>query len=214
MPYPESLVARYHRVDDYVGLQFRTGNREGWAYFRVLSREAPNDLWDFSLGTASAQAVAGTGWSRIQDSSNKEWRVPDPDNVMYQGFYGITPSYARVYRQVMSGNDRGSLNPATRQIGDPVGFINGEMSPYRRPSFMTEFHTVRGMTHAFLGYHPYGEPASVTVRMNFFVATYGVENVSSLLTELQVTRLIETGQLKRYTVGGRTLVEAPTQLVR
>jgi len=181
-------------------------------YLQLLRSEWPNDLADFSIGSASAQAAAGTGWNAIQDSSSANYLEPPDENVLYQCFYGITPSYARIYRQFPASVDRGSLR-GTRTVGGAVGYIDGSSSPYRAPSAMTEFHTVKELNPNFYGYHPYGRPATITIRLYFYIAKYQVRNISAIIREL-VPDPADQAQLPVYTIGGIQLVNAPDWLRR
>lgn len=205
---PPDVTARLHEVGDIVALKMRRGSDVVLAYFKIDTVERPNDLRDKSLGSATGLAAAGTGWSEVEDSDGDEILEPEDEEILNQVFYGISPSYARVYRQFPSGVDRGSLL-GTRVVGtDAIGFIDGVMSPYLYPSAVSEFHNIMGIRPAFYGYHPYAEPSSITVYTNWFVATYGVTSLGGTPTEL------EKAAARVITMGGRTLLQAPQWLRR
>jgi len=204
MGYPVAITDRLHNVGDLIALKMLESSVVKLYPFRIESVEYPNNRAEFSIGSATALAAAGTGWNTIQDSSNRFILEPEFAEVIYQGYYGITPSIARVYRQYPSGVDRGSL-VGTRNPGvDPIGYISGDMSPGLWPSPITEFYAVRGQHPAFYGYHPYARPASITVRLNFYINVYGVTCVPGMSyneIEQQARNII--------TLGGRTLMQAP-----
>lgn len=220
MPLSEAVVNKLLKEGDIVALRFRALTRgyepTAW-FFRIDSVERPNNLKDFSLGAADAMASAGTGWSTVTNSSGVRWLEPGSPLVLYQLFYGVTPSQAWVYRQYQSGEDRGSLIQ-TRQIGQPVGFVSGVDSSYSWPSPETEMFIVNGVYPAFNGYHPYGEPASITVFMNFFVSAYGLTDLNPLVKDAeglnkQTPEAVKIRQAARYyTMGGRTLMDPPNWL--
>ncbi|MCL0050431.1 hypothetical protein M1N22_01065, partial [Dehalococcoidia bacterium] len=153
------------------------------AYFKIKTVEGPINLKSYALGAvgggvagtaALAQSVTGTGWDEIKDAAGRYWLEPEFDNILFHSFFGIDPDYAWVYRRFPSNVDRGSLI-GTRDIGGKVGAISGFDSPFRNPSPQTEFFTVRGTHPSFIGYHPYLEPASTLVHLNFFIMKYGVD---------------------------------------
>ena len=204
MGYPVAITDRFHNVGDLIALKMLEGSKVKLYPFRIESLEYPNNRPEFSIGSATALATAGTGWNTIQDASSRYILEPEFAEVLYQGFYGITPSYARVYRQYPSGVDRGNL-VGTRNPGvDPIGFISGDMSPGLWPSPITEFYSVRGQHPAFYGYHPYARPGTVTIRMNFYISMYGITCVAGMTGE----QILQKAK-KIITLGGRTLMQAP-----
>lgn len=201
-----AIARRLHNEGDVVGLKFLVGSEQKIRYLRIETVERPNDLREFSMGSASGQNTTGTGWNQIQDSNNSYYLQPEYRGILYQIYYGIAPSYARVYRRYPAGVDRGSLF-GTRLIGSQIGYINGRTSPLNAPSVVTELYTVNGQYPSFNGYHPYADPTSVTVFMNFYISSYGISKVAEVnLTDKDKERLIIR------TVGGRTLMQAPDWL--
>ena len=180
---------------------------------RIETTEGPNNLYEFSLGSITALAAAGSGWNTIQNSSNAYHLEPDSEDVLYQLFYGIYPSYVRVYRQFQSGVDRGALRGGVRNPGvDNIGWIDGQISPIKYPSPITELYTVKGVYPAFYAFHPYAEPSSITPRMTFYVFTYGVTPLSIKDEDKGDPDYISPERLamvKTITMGGRTLMQAP-----
>ncbi|MCL0058209.1 hypothetical protein M1O47_00810 [Dehalococcoidia bacterium] len=168
------VIARLFNEEDILGLKFATGVAPVVAYFEIKTVEGPINLKSYALGTAAlAQNVVGTGWDEIKDAAGRLWLEPEFDSILFHIFFGINPDYAWIYQRYPPNVDRGSLI-GTREIGGKVGAISGFDSPFRNPSPHTEFFTVRGAHPSFLGYHPYLEPASTLVHLNFFVIKYGV----------------------------------------
>ena len=201
-----AIARRQHNEGDVVGLKFLVGSEQVIRYLRVQTVERPNDLRDFSLGSASGQNTTGTGWNQIQDSNNNYYLQPDYRGILYQIYYSVSPSYARVYRRYPAGVDRGSLF-GTRLVGSQIGYIDGKISPLNNPSVLTELYTVNGQYPSFNGYHPYADPTSVTVFMSFYLASYGISKVPA--TDLTPQ---DKERLTIRTMGGRTLMQAPDWL--
>jgi hypothetical protein len=204
MGFPVAITDRYLKEGDLVALKMLDGNKVTLFPLLIETLEYPNNYYNFSLGSATALASAGTGWNTIQDSNNRYILEPEYSEALYQVFYGVSPPIARLYRQYPSGVDRGSLvgtrNPGT----DPIGYINGDSSPMLWPSPVTEFFTVRGQHPAFYGHHPYARPATITVRMNFYITAYGVCGIRGMPDEE-----VRTKAKRIITMGGRTLMQAP-----
>lgn len=203
----EGLQPRLHRENDLLGLLFNKDGGSRQYVLRILTAEYPNNLLNFSIGSANALASAGTGWETVDDSNGKEYLEPEYASQINQCFVGVAPSYARIYRQYPSGQERGSLI-GTRAIGDQVGYVDGRYSPLRNPNPNTEFFVVKGQFPAFNGYHPQAEPASITIYANFYVASFNVE-------ELNPANLspADRARVRRITIGGRTLMTAPGWLM-
>jgi hypothetical protein len=206
MAFPKEVSDRFLAEGDIIALKMLDGIQTHLYPFQVDTIEVPNNYAQFSIGSATALATAGTGWNTIQDTSNRYILEPESSGIIYQVFFGVYPSFARVYRQYPSGVDRGSLT-GTRSPGtDPIGFISGDMSPLLFPSVVTEFFTLRGNHPAFYGYHPYGRPATVNVRLNFYIAVYGVSGIRRNNDDAWITE----NSRRIITMGGRTLMQAPT----
>jgi hypothetical protein len=207
---PAEVVKRLLEEGDVLGLKMGTPGNNGVPqlyYFLIDTKEGPNDLEDYSLGSATGQNTTGTDWSEITDSQGRYLLEPEFEGNIFQVYYGVYPSYAWIYRRYPSNVDRGSLR-GVRTIGDRtyrVGKIDGQKSPYRTPSPLTELFTMKGMHPAFLGYHPYLEPATTTIRLNFYVTKYGVRYLSSP-TEAQKAK----AQVR--ILGGEALIEIPQWL--
>lgn len=204
MGMPEIAQLFLHE-NDVLGLQFSVGSGgpRRIFYFKVIVPEGPIILSDFSLGAASAQATAGTGWQEVDDASSRFYLEPSYEEQIYHFYWGISPSYARVYTRYPGSQDRLNLI-TTRNIGDPIGYIDGRMSPIRAPSKLTESFSLKGTRPTYNGYHPYGDPSSITVYLNFYIYRYHVDYIKSPSSE-ELSRAIV-----RTPGGGSPLIEVPS----
>lgn len=204
---PPEAINRLFVENDVIGLKMLLGSDPTIFYLLVKTVEGPNDLDDYSLGSATGQDTDGTGWNEIEDANSRYLLEPEFANIIFQAFYGVYPSYAWIYRRYPPNVDRGSLR-RTRTIGDRtyrIGKVDGLTSPYHTPSSRTEFFTMEGEHPAFLGFHPRLEPSSVTIRMNFSVVRYRVEHLKSPESQ-QISRA------KVRTMFGEDLAQAPSWL--
>ena len=207
---PSDVVKRFLAEKQILGLRMKRDSMPRTLYFEVEVAEGPDDLANFSLGAATAQSATGTGWDEIQDSASRYWLEPASERVIYQFFFGVAPGQAWIYRQYPTGVDINSLI-GVRAIGDAVGFVDGIKSPYRSPSPLTEMWSMKGMHPAFLGYNPYLEPSSITIRLNFFVMRYSViprgidagDRVNIAPPDIRARAVVRS-------VGGRDLIDIPT----
>lgn len=171
---PEITVARLFKEREPFGLLLLLGSERRIFYWEAETIEQPNDLADYSLGSATALATAGTGWSEITDSQGRYHLEPENEKVVYHCFFGVSPGQAWIYRRYPANKDFNSLL-GTRAIGSGIGHIDGVKSPYQTPTPVSEFFTMKGQHPSFLGYHPFGEPSSITVRLYFYVTRYDVK---------------------------------------
>lgn len=200
---PREVIARLLNPQDILGLQMTIGTEKKIVYFTVDTVEGPNDLADFSIGAASALSTTGTGWSEIQDSAGRFILEPEYENIIYQFYIGIAPASAWLYRRYPGSKDLNSLL-GTRAIGSGQGHIDGLKSPYKNPTPITEMYTVKNLHPSFLGYNPFADPSSITVRLYFYVTRYDVTLKGLTLSEEEKKRAAVR------TMGGHDLVPAPT----
>ena len=216
---PSQTYARLLQDGEILGLRLTDGGAEKRTFlFKIITIEGPNDLTGYSMGAASAQNTAGTDWDEIVTSDGRYQLEPENERAIYHCFYGITPGQARIYTRYPSEKDLNSLL-GTRSFGGSVGFIDGAKSPYLYPSPITEFFTMKGMHPSFNGYHPYLEPTSITIKLNFYVTRYDVEVIGVVPLggqDADSKWLIAPGhavaRAKVRTVGGRGLVPIPSWL--
>lgn len=148
---------------------------------------------DAHLGNIATST--SSGWKKIQDSDADDLLVPLDEKIFYQIFYGVSPSRMKVYRQFVSGRDRGTLNKSLT-VGDNVGYVDGFISPYNDPSSTTEFWMLQGYDLAFNG----SNPTSITkdIKLNFLVNKYraydATEEVRRQPTLKNLARVITLGE--------------------
>jgi len=212
---PREAYARILSEGQILGLKMLVGSEKRIFHFRADTVEGPNDLMNYSLGAAVQTNTAGTDWDEIIDSSGRYYLEPEYEKIIYHFFFGISPAQTWIYRRYPSNKDINSLL-GTRTIGSGVGHIDGIKSPYRSPSPISEMFTIKGLHPSFLGYAPYAEPASITVRLNFFVTRYDVTflGVDPSGTDEDQKRLIAPQEArdraKVRTTGGHELVPIPS----
>jgi len=200
----DAIVSRVLKANDMLGLQMKLSNAPRIFYWNIKTVEFPNDLADFSLGAATAFSTTGTGWIEINDANTRYYLEPEFENIIYQFYFGVAPAQAQIYRRYPSNKDINSLF-GTRAIGSGIGHIDGHKSPYRQPSVISEMFSVKGNHPSFLGYHPYAEPSSITVRLYFYIFRYNVEFKgldSAVSDEIRNKAVVRP-------VGGQDPIDAP-----
>lgn len=212
MALPQTVAVRVLVPGDMLGLRMATGSgdlsRTFW--WRIDTAE-PAKLEDFSIGAANAQAVAGTTWNEILKSgTNQSYLEPDQRGIINQLWWGVTPSIAWVYLQYPPSRDRLSLL-GTRAIGDQQGYWTGRQSSPSIPAPETELYTMNGLHPAFNGYHPFLAPASITVRLTFWLWRFGASLVGVTSPDEAVPQGVPgvIGRTLLRSVGGISLVAAP-----
>ncbi len=200
MGLPQEILDRILKPGQVVGLWFTEGNQVVRKNLRILDYE-PTVLRDRIVGSAAtALNTNGTTWDQIQDSSNRYLLQPTLEGYLHQYFYGVNPGYSWLYRSYPANKVRGGLVVPPAIGGNPnIGYTIGYDTPYQSPSAMTESFIVFGTNPAYLGYHPYAVPATITVRMNFWIFKYQVERVT-------------LEPFREYTIGGSPPIEAPKWL--
>ena len=171
---PPEVTARVLGENVVIGLKLSDGTAPRIYYLRTVTKEGPSNLRDFALSAASAMNTAGSGWDAIQNASNANQLEPADAGVLHQMFWGVNPSYVRVYLQYPGNVFRRALR-GTPTVGGDVGFIDGRLSGYLHPGVESELFTVKDLNPNFNGYHPYAEPATVTPRLNFFIFRFQTE---------------------------------------
>lgn len=214
---PSITQARILDEKAILGLVMKLGTEEKRTlYWEVQTKEGPNDLADYSLGSATAQSATGTGWNEIVDSNGRYHLEPEYERIVYHFFYGVYPQQAWVYKRYPSNKDLNSLL-GTRAIGGGIGHIDGFKSPYRAPTPLTETFSMKGIHPSFLGYAPFLEPTSYTIYLYFFVTRYdvvflGVDPAGD--AEKDAVRKIASEDVRRRavvrTMGGHELMDIPS----
>lgn len=212
MALPRTVAARVLVPGDLLGLRMAVGsgglNRTFW--WRLDDAE-PAKLEDYSIGSASAQAAAGTGWNEIlRSGTNQSFLEPNIPGIINQYWWGITPTMAWVYAQYPPSVDRLSLL-GTRSVGDQQGYWSGRQSSPAVPAPETEGFSMYNIHPAFNGYHPFTEPASITVRLTFWVWRFAA-SLQAITTPDEAAPQAVAGVIGKTvmrSVGGLTLVPAP-----
>lgn len=199
----EAISLKLHRENDLLGLLFLKDGVPREFVLRILTAEYPNNLMNFSLGSADALTSAGTGWVTIENANGVEYLEPEKESRVNQVFYGVAPGYARIYRQYPAGVERGNLI-GTRAVGSQVGYVSGLYSPLHAPNPNTEFFVIKGQFPAFNGYLPYKEPASTNIYASFYVASFAVCELDPAGMTPEDKR-----RVRRITMGGKELMDAP-----
>lgn len=118
---------------------------------------------------------------------------------MYQLFWGVSPSYTRVYRQVPRNVSQGDLDVQTwSDIYNNFGYIDGFTSPFDSPSPLTEQLIPQGLDIAWAMANPI--PFPIRPLFNFIINKISVSVVNDAqLIQKMLTRSVPT---KYFTIGG------------
>jgi hypothetical protein len=222
MALPRGVDQLILKERDVLGLKMTNGSDPRIYWFRVLTRSYPVNLFEFSLGAATGYDTDGTGVNAINDSTgNNSQLQPAQNGEIIQGFWGVTPTPARIYLSYPQNTQRLNLR-SLRTVGGDVGYIDGNISPLRSPDCSTEFFATNGLSPSFNGYNPQAVPNSITIRMTFYLARLIVDYLGITDELLKPMRQgqgkpptaedIKTGRVK--TMGGAdSLIRAPQWFV-
>ncbi|GAI38402.1 unnamed protein product, partial [marine sediment metagenome] len=122
----------------FVGLLFK----EGYWFFKTI-RKQPTTIyapWAFDEGVAIS-AGGTSGWETPVNADAKNYLEPEEEDIVYQFFTGISPSTTKIYLQYTQREDRMNLI-SPRAVPGPIGYWDGEQSPYRDPGPCTELWSV------------------------------------------------------------------------
>lgn len=121
------------------------GFEEGVLFFEVVSREPKFFVHEFpQLNPGDAMPE----WDTIPRDNNRNYPEPTTQKQIYQFYFGIKPSTARLYMRFPSNVDRWSLIDPIN-TNSPNGGLMGEWSPFEEPSVMTEIFTLKDVYPAF-----------------------------------------------------------------
>jgi hypothetical protein len=208
----------YSPVENYlVGLLWN----EGYFFFKTVRKETTNlSNWCpvAATQTASARnlAVDGTtGWVTPIDQQSRNYLEPQKEGVIYQFFFGVSPSTARVFYSFPLRTDRGSIT-TDREVPSStadVGYFDGFDSPYENPSSETEMWSVKDKVPFFNLNNPGINAKPQTINLNFYLNMYSYYPI----TNTQTARDIIEGKRKAhiYTMGDpEDPASAPSWLLR
>lgn len=209
---PELVQRRWLYPDDVIGLVYTdaagTPNRKTyWA--RITSREDAS-LQEFTLGSVTAQNTTVT-WNEIQDANNVHLIAPSQENVINHVFWGVSPTFSRIFLQFPPGIDRRGVR-GVRTFGGQEGYISGLESPLRSPQLSSELALALDSYPAFGPYLPDLEPSSALVIMSFYIAVYGV--VALRDDKEAAEAAARADRVVRIQPGGRVPLSAPAWMVR
>jgi hypothetical protein len=147
------------RIEDHIlkpNYLLMLGFPEGWIPLRVLTTDPLQYyLYDpINEGAISGPVPAATttngitnlGWQpavlfgsvNITGSPQNVLRVINSDEL-YQVFFGVKPSYARIYREMPKGTAQGNIDLQNwTQSYNQFGWIDGRESPFNSPSPRSE----------------------------------------------------------------------------
>ena len=205
-------------VENYlVGLLWN----EGYFFFKTVRKETTNlSNWCPTAATQTASArnlaVDGvTGWVTPIDQQSRNYLEPQKEGMIYQFFFGIAPSTARIFYSFPLRTDRGSLT-TDRELPSnsaDVGFFDGLDSPYEFPQSISEFWVVKDKV-PFFNLNNYGISGKpITIKMNFYINLFSYYPI----TNMQIGNDIIAGKRKAhiYTMGDpEDPASAPSWLLR
>jgi hypothetical protein len=152
----------------YVSLLFE----EGYWTFQVIRKQQTTRYAPYWFDSTVAIAAAGTsGWEAPTDANGRFYLEPTEEEIVYQFFTGITPSQSKLYLQYTQREDRMNLI-TPRAVPGPIGYWDGELSPYRNPSPMTELWTVHDIYPYFDAENVAMTGASAFVGASFYVTPF------------------------------------------
>lgn len=187
------------QASHYLGLQFA----DGWYFTRLTGREPANLRHNLKYDATHTAHTAGqttADWDDIPVSATDDRKQLSPGTdhrrEVYQIFYGISPTVARIFFDFVTRQDRWNL-ATVRAVPGNIGFINGEQSPYYDPSVKTEIFTINEVYPAFKAYN--ASTQSETIYMNFQVMKYTWDPVKD--PELIKEFLTGKRRVKLYSMG-------------
>lgn len=179
------------------GYLLALGFYEGWVCYRLLHKEWAN-LQPWSLGTVAALGNL-SAYNEVQDAQSRHYLEPHDEGLIYQSFWGVTPTPARIYVQYPPRDDLGSVLATPRSITGDVGYIDGRKSPFDGPfSAATEIITVHERYPALQVYNPLND-SMYNVMLNFDQRHYTYELIKD--KDLIKDMLVGNRRVKKYTMG-------------
>lgn len=201
----EAIVKTSH--EDYfleAGYLLLLQFQQGWAPFRITGKQWSN-LEPWSLGAVAARGNLAA-FDAIQDTVNNHFLEPYTNDIIYQTFWGVTPTRARVFSQFPPFTDLGSMqqnprtiNPTGTTAAGDVGYIDGQKSPFYGPfSRKTEIFTVKEKYPQFQVFNPLYD-AMYNAMLNFdqYQYSYQIIRDTALIKDMLIGRVA----VKKYTMG-------------
>jgi hypothetical protein len=170
---------------------------EGFVPLRVTGMTW-SSLEPWALGPVAALGNLAL-YNDLVDAQQRRQLEPYNELIIYQTFWGVTPSNARIYMQYPPRTDIGSMLNVPRTITGDIGYVNGHRSPFSGPfSRVTEVITVKEKYPQFQAYNPTND-AMANVMLNFDQRqfTYMLIKDKALIKDMVLGRV----NRKIYTVG-------------
>ena len=181
-------------------LQFQ----QGWAPFRIMGKQWSN-LKPWPLGAVAARGNLAA-FDAIQDAQSNYFLEPYTEDIIYQTYWGITPTRARAFAQFPPRTDLGSMqqnprtiNPTGTTAAGDVGYIDGEKSPFNGPySKMTELFTVKERYPQFQVFNPlYDAMYNAMLSFDQYQYSYTIIKDLALIKDMLIGRV----GVRKYTMG-------------
>lgn len=152
----------------YVGLLFK----EGYWFVKLIRKQGLTLFRPHIFNDVTAIAVNATsGWETPTDSQGRQYLMPTEEEVIYQFFYGISPSTAKLYLQYEQREDRLSLI-TVRAVPGNIGAYSGQETPYNDPAPLTELWTVHDQYPYFNVENAGITGESTVIRAAFYITPY------------------------------------------
>jgi hypothetical protein len=179
------------------GWYFALAFKDGWFCGRVVSKQWAN-LQPWSLGAVAAGANLAA-YDQVQDPNTNHYFEPWKQELVYQSFWGIAPTQARIKWQNPIRTDLGSMLQVSRSLTDNQGYIDGYKSPFYGPfSPATEVWTVKDRYPAFQVLNPLPDAMS-NAMLNVDQRQYSYQ----IVTDKDMIKALLTGEkrVKKVTMG-------------
>lgn len=183
------------------------GFAEGILFVEIMSREPKFFEHTFpTLGPNEGMA----DWDTIPKDNTERYIEPTETTIIYQFYYGLKPSTARLYFRFPSKTDRWTLIDPI-DLDSPNGGLYGEWSPYDDPSVITELFTLKDVYPAFKVKNT--TPETITPKIRFIGMAYEYEIVYD--KDLIKDYIEMRRRRKLYYLGGTAPhVKAPNWLIQ
>lgn len=183
-----------------IGLNFPG---KGVVFFKISAREVVNYIYNEipELGVDEFRNYDRFGIA-ANNITNALKVLHEP--VLYQVFYGITPSAVRLYPAYPSDIPRGSLEVKNVVARGLFGYKDGFMSPFNRPSSMTEWFIPYNTEVGWALHNPLNNNTKPVV--NFVVGKYNID----LICDCALIEKILSGkkEARIATIGGVAVGES------
>ncbi len=182
-----------------IGLNFPG---KGVVFFKVSAKEVIPYIYNeiAELGVNEFRNYDRLGISANNISNAFEVKH---ENILYQIFYGITPSAVRLYPSYPSEVPRGNLEIKNVFSRGLFGFRDGFMSPFTKPNPITEFFVPYNTQVGWAIHNPLNDNAVPLI--NFLIGKY---NIDLICDPVLIERILSGKKEARIaTIGGVSVGE-------